>query len=127
MPHRATSAFTIDQKDAEPAVWRGGQMSRTRWQKTFTGDLTGTSVVEAIMLGLDEGGPMVYVGIERFDCTVEGRTGTFVLLHSATHHGSGGLATWTIVPGSGTGELTGIRGHGEMLPKHEFALSYEIG
>ena len=123
---QATSAFTIDKKDVNPVEWHGGQMSHTRFYKTFTGDLTGTSIVEAIMMGPEDDGPAVYVGIERFDCTIHGRTGTFLLTHAATHHASGGGASWRIVDGSGTGELAGIRGEAQILPKHDLALTYEL-
>ncbi|MGY0232952.1 DUF3224 domain-containing protein [Longispora urticae] len=113
-------------QDAGTVPWEGGQMSRTHWDKTFTGDLAGTSAVEAVMLGLDDGGPSIYVGIERIEGTLHGRAGSFVLLHSATHHESGGLAEWVIAPGSGTGELTGISGTGRILPGHEFTLTYDL-
>ena len=127
MPDVAKSAFTVDKRDMLPVEWEGGQMSRTRFFKTFTGELSGTSVVEAIMAGLSNNGPMVYVAIERFDCTLRGRKGTFVLTHSATSHGSEQTGLWTIVAGSGTGELAGLRGHGEILPNHDFVLTYELG
>ncbi|MEO6214077.1 MAG: DUF3224 domain-containing protein [Vicinamibacterales bacterium] len=123
---RATSAFTIDKKDVQPVEWQGGQMSHTRFYKMFTGDLTGTSIVEAIMMAAENDGASVYVGIERFECAIHGRTGTFLLTHAATHHASGGGAAWQIVSGSGTGELQGITGDGQILPKHELALTYEL-
>jgi|SRR5579862_246815 len=126
MPKRANSAFTIDRRDATPAAWEGGDMSRTRWTKTFTGQLAGSSVVEAVMLKLHDAGPAVYVGVERFNCTLDGRRGTFVLLHAGTALGDDHSASWTIVPGSGTGELAGIRGHGEITPRHDFVLDYEL-
>jgi hypothetical protein len=126
MTKLAKSAFTIDKRDLQPATWEGGQMGRTRFDKTFTGELAGTSVVEAIMLRTDNDGPAVYAGIERFDCTLEGRKGTFLLLHAATMRGSHQDATWKIVSGSGTGELAGIHGHGEIHPNHDFILTYQL-
>ncbi|HZS39987.1 MAG TPA: DUF3224 domain-containing protein [Polyangia bacterium] len=125
MIKQAKSAFTVDGREAQPAEWSGGQLSRTRWRKTFTGALAGTSVVEATMLMVD-GGPAIYVGIERFECALDGRTGTFILLHSATMRGEERAGSWTIVSGSGTGELASIRGEGEILPNHDFVLRYEL-
>ena len=122
----AASTFTVDRKESQPTAWEGGQMSRTQYYKSFSGDLIGTSAVEATMLGLDEGGPAIYVGIERFTGTVNGRQGTFILLHQASHHATGGLASWKIVTGSGTGELVGIQGDAEILPDHNFVLTYEL-
>ena len=126
MPHTAKSSFVIDKKTPAAISFQGGQMTHTRFEKTFTGDIVGTSVVEALLAGLDNDGPAIYVGIERFDCTVGGMKGTFVLMHSATQHSSGGTAAWTIVQGSGTGQFAGISGHGEILPGHDFALTYEL-
>jgi hypothetical protein len=126
MPKLANSAFKIDRQDATPAAWEGGNISRTRWAKTFTGQLTGSSVVEAVMLKLDDAGPAAYVGLERIACTLDGRLGTFVLLHACTAAGDDHSTSWTIVPGSGTGELAGIRGHGEIKPNHDFVLHYDL-
>lgn len=119
----AVSSFTIDQRDSTPAAWEGGQAARNRWTKTFTGDFTGTSVLEAIMLGLD-GGARAYVGLERFEGSLGGRSGTFVVMHACTNQGSDFTKNWTIVPGSGTGDLAGLHGSGDITPAHEFVLTY---
>ena len=126
MPRTAKSSFVIDKKTPNPVSFEGGQITHTRFEKTFTGDIVGTSVVEALLAGLDNGGPAIYVGIERFDCTVAGRKGTFVLMHSATQHAGGGSASWTIVQGSGAVQLAGISGAGEILPNHDFVLTYDL-
>jgi len=126
MPEIATSNFVVENRTGAPAAWEGGQLSHTRWDKRFTGELVGTSVVEAIMLGLDDGGPRAYVGVERFAGTVHGRAGTFVLLHTASMQGDKSTASWTIVEGSGTGELAGLRGAGVITPGHELILTYEL-
>ena len=123
---RAQSSFVIDRKDASPVEWANGHMGHNSFYKTFTGDIAGTSIVKAIMLMTDAPGPAVYVGIERFDCTVQGRKGTFLLTHNGVMLNGAQTAQWTIVEGSGTGELTGIRGRGEILPKHDFVLEYEL-
>jgi Protein of unknown function (DUF3224) len=79
MPRTAKSSFVIDKKTPNPISFEGGQMTHTRFEKTFTGDIVGTSVVEALLAGLDNGGPAIYVGIERFDCTVGGAAGDVCL------------------------------------------------
>lgn len=123
MAQRATSSFTLDKKDFTPAEWAGGGMMRARYEKTFTGDLSGTSIVEAIMLRTDDEGPALYVAIERFDCMLHGRAGSFLLLHQAMQPGE---SSWTIAEGTGLGELQGIQGTGEITPGHGFTLDYEI-
>lgn len=126
LPRHARGAFTVDTQVATPAEWHGGAMSHTRLVKTFTGEMAGSGVVESIMLKIDDGGPAAYVGLELIDCTLEHRRGTFVLLHSATARGSEQAGSWTIVPGSGTGELHDIRGRFQILEDHAFVLDYDL-
>ena len=121
--HHATSSFVLDKKDFAPAEWIGGGLMRARYEKTFTGDLAATSVVEGVMLRTENDGPAVYVAIERIEGTLHGKTGSFLLLHQAMQPGS---STWTIAAGSGLGELAGIVGSGEITPGHGFTLDYQI-
>lgn len=126
MTHVAQSSFVIDSKDAAPVAWNGGQMSQNTFHKTFTGDIVGTSVVKAVMLVTENSGPAVYTGIERFDCTIKGRAGTFLLTHTAVMPDPGARTRWDIVQGSGSGELQGIAGSGEIQPGHNFRLNYTL-
>ncbi len=122
---RANSAFEIEQLESAPPEWVGGQLGHTRWKKRFHGDLAGTSTVEAVMCMVPDG-PMLYVAIERFDCTLDGKAGTFLLTHRAVAVGEQKSAQWVIVDGSGTGELAGISGTGEITDDHDFLLDYRL-
>ncbi len=123
MAQRAVSSFTLDKKDFTPVEWERADVMRARYEKTFTGDLSGTSIVEATLLRSHDEGPAVYVALERFTCTLHGRTGSFLLIHRAMQPGEG---NWTIAEGTGEGELAGIQGSGEITPGHGFTLDYEI-
>ena len=72
-----------------------------------------------------------YVGVERVTARVNGRSGSFVYLHTATMVGGAPSASWTVMEGSGTGELAGISGQVRIdsLPDggHVFTLDYELG
>jgi hypothetical protein len=122
------SAFTITKWDEiENEAWEGGKLTRTVATKEFTGELEGSAVLEAVMLRVDGGaGVMSYVGVERISCTLDGRAGGFVLTHNAEAIGTERLATWKILPGSGTGGLSGISGHGSITPDHDFILTYQL-
>lgn len=107
----------------------GPGFTRYSARKELQGDLTGTSSGE--MLGAqtpvkDSAG---YVALERVTGTLQGRTGSFVLQHSGTMaHGALALAI-TIVPDSGTDQLTGISG--TMAIKivgkdHFYELAYSL-
>jgi len=130
MPRRAEGAFTIAERAETPVEWQGANMRRARWTKTFTGDLAGTSYIEFIMGELDaeQDAPAarVYVGVERIDAVLHGRKGSFAVVHVATSLGADHEASWSILPGSGTGGLAGITGTAQILPNHDFVLDYDL-
>jgi len=125
MSRKAKSSFTIDKTEETPVEWVDGSVNRARWYKTFTGDLTGTSEIE-ITMGKLGTGAMVYVGVERFDVELQGRKGSFVVMHSSTMLGSDYEMKIQVVPGSGTGELAGISGSAQITAGHDLLLDYEI-
>jgi len=79
--------------------------------KTWSGDITGTSKGEMLSSAVDKA--MVYVALEKMDVTIDGHAGTFLFTHRATimsdDPGSAVLEVLT-VPNSGTGTLAGIEG-----------------
>lgn len=85
-------------------------LGRMSIDKTFRGDLTGTSEGEMLTAGSEVKTSAGYVAIERVSGTLGGRTGSFVLQHTGTMtRGAPSLAI-TVVPDSGTGGLAGITG-----------------
>ncbi|MET7399052.1 DUF3224 domain-containing protein [Dactylosporangium sp. NPDC005572] len=132
MGNRATAPFSIDEwvedvYDERP----GARLSRTRITKTFTGDFAGTSEAETIMCRSAVEGSAAYVGFERLAGRLHGREGTFVLHHTASGSGGQQGGSWTVVPDTGTGELTGLRGAAEIVVAddgaHTLVLDYELG
>jgi hypothetical protein len=115
----ATSAFSINSWDEQPYdEQEGAKLSRTRVTKTFRGDLEGTSTAELLMAIAVTAGGMAYVGFERIIGSLHGQAGSFVLHHNASGSAAAGpSATWTIVPGTGTGALAGIQGTG-VITRH---------
>lgn len=95
--------------------------------KTFRGDVEGESTTDLLMASGAEEGSAAYAGFER----VHGRSGSFVLHHSATMERGEGKAAWSVVPGSGTGGLRGLRGEATISAAldggHSFALDYDLG
>jgi hypothetical protein len=93
----------------EPAD--GPTLSRIHVQETFSGDIIGDGAVEFLQAaGAD--GTASFVGIERVTGSVGGRTGTFLLQDQGTVAGGVVSGDWFVVPGSGTGDLAGLRGTG---------------
>jgi hypothetical protein len=82
-----------------------------RITETFSGDLDGESTVRALMVQRpDKSSSMV--SVQRFTGKLGGREGTFVLQGSETVGNGKIKATWCVVPESGTGALSGLRGEG---------------
>jgi hypothetical protein len=79
--------------------------------ESFTGDLEGDSPVRALQVLRDDRSSSM-VSIQRFHGTLGGRRGTFVLQGSEVVENGRITATWRVDPGSGTGELCGVRGEG---------------
>ena len=131
---RATSAFTVDAYEPAPfdelaEVPKGFQLSRTRIAKTFSGDLVATSVIQAVMAVTREGSAG-YVAIELIVGSLHGRQGSFLLQHSATATRGAQSGSYTIVPDSGTGQLAGISGQGDIAVDadggHTLTLDYDL-
>jgi hypothetical protein len=57
-------------------------------------------------------GTASFVGIERVSGSIAGRTGTFVLQGLVTLTRNRVTGRWSVVSGSGTGDLAGLRGDG---------------
>jgi hypothetical protein len=125
------SPFRIDGWDAaddDPLAdpdGAGPATGRAVVRKTYTGDLAATSVADLLTCQGDEGA--AYLANERVVGELGGRRGSFVLQHGASGGTGAEPRQWAfVVPGSGTGELVGLRGHGTLA--HELiTLDYELG
>ncbi|UQS22708.1 DUF3224 domain-containing protein [Amycolatopsis thermalba] len=53
-------------------------------------------------------------GFERIEGSVDGRKGSFVIRHDVAYGADGIQGTFTVVEGSGTGELAGLAGTGTI-------------
>jgi hypothetical protein len=129
---RANATFDIDSADQAPYDdGDGARLMRGRVTKTYRGDLQGNGTAELLM-AQTANGPAAYTAQERFTGTLHGRRGSFVTQYGAvTGNGRSTDMTWTVVPGSGTGQLTVIRGHADLVVhtdgRREFCLDYDLG
>ena len=106
---RATGTFEVKVTPiaTSDAVDTGG-FGRLALDKRFAGDLTGTSRGQMLAAGTEVEGSGGYVALERVSGTLNGWKGSFILQHTGTmSHGTYDLRV-TVVPDSGTDQLTGI-------------------
>jgi hypothetical protein len=108
MAHHAKGTFTVDIKPLASPPAEG--LSRMSIDKKISGDLLGTSKGEMFSGGDPQQGVAGYVAMEVITGTLAGRHGSFAIQHSATMTKEGRELSIQVVPGSGTGELKGIRG-----------------
>jgi hypothetical protein len=107
----------------------GSALSRLAIDKQFHGDLEATSQGEMLAAGTSVEGSAGYVAIERVNGTLRGRRGSFVLQHSGTMTRGAPQLVITVVPDSGTGELTGLAGAMTITiadGQHSYAFEYTL-
>jgi hypothetical protein len=131
MKKSASARFAIKSWDEKP--YSEGQdlpkLTRASVMKTFTGDIEGEGRVEYLMMYRSDGSA-TFVGLERVVGRIGTRTGTFVLQRVGVFENGQAQETYTVIPGSATGELQGLRGDGSSSVghgmEHPFALDYEL-
>jgi Protein of unknown function (DUF3224) len=108
----AEAKITVQSSEAKPYDQTASPaLMEIRISETFTGDINGESTVRALqVLRGDRSASMV--SVQRFSGKLGGRQGTFVLQGSELVENGMIKATWFVVPGSGTGDLSGLRGEG---------------
>jgi Protein of unknown function (DUF3224) len=110
---RANGVITVHkyEPDAYESPAEGPVLNRIHVEERFSGDIEADGVTEFLQAAHADGSAS-FVGIERVIGTLGGRAGTFLLQDAGTVTGSVVNGDWFVVPGSGTGELTGLRGEG---------------
>ena len=112
---RARAAAVITVHKYEPAAYDepadGPALTRIHVEESFSGDITGDGAVEFLQAARADGSAS-FVGIERVAGELGGRRGTFLLQDAGTVRDNIVSGDWFVIPGSGTGELTGLRGEG---------------
>ena len=76
-------------------------------------------------------GTAAFVGHERVVARLGGKAGTFVLQRIGVFENGQAKESYSVVAGSATGELEGLRGDGQSAVghgmEHPFSLTYELG
>ncbi|KAF0815172.1 hypothetical protein IGB42_00249 [Andreprevotia sp. IGB-42] len=85
-------------------------IGRRSISKQFHGELNATSQGQMLAIGGSVPGSAGYVAIEKVSGILAGRSGSFALQHSGIMNCGTPSLTITVVPDSGTDELTGLTG-----------------
>ena len=109
---RAQTEITVQSSEVRPYDQTAAPaLLEIRLIETFTGDIAGESPVRALQV-LREDHSASLVSVQRVRGKLGGREGTFVLQGSEIVANGKIKATWFVVPRSGTGDLSGLRGEG---------------
>lgn len=126
MSGHASGTFEVK---LEPQPPDASGLGRLTIVKTFQGDLEGTSQGQMLAASTDTPGSAGYVALERVTGTLGGRKGSFVLQHYGVMSRGDGQLTVTVVPDSGTDDLTGLTGRFGITivdKKHLYDFEYEL-
>jgi hypothetical protein len=128
MSQRAAGIFDVKAVPQKPdtQIARAANLGRLTIDKRFHGDLEGISKGEMLATQTDTPGSAGYVALERVSGKLNGRTGSFVLQHSATMTRGKPTASICVVPDSGTGELQGLTGKMTIAVAADGGHSYEF-
>ena len=114
MTHLATAKFKIAGWDEKPyaQLENGGKLTRASVKQSISGDIEGEGAVDWLMCYRPDE-TAEFIGLQRITGRIGGRSGSFVLLQTGgTFDGQEAKGDLSVVPGSGTGDLRGLRGEG---------------
>jgi hypothetical protein len=131
MKQTANARFAI--KNWDEKAYSEGQdlpkLTRASVTKTFTGDIEGEGQVEYLMMYRGDGSA-AFVGLERVIGRIGAKSGTFVLQRTGVFEGGQAQESYSVIPGSATGQLHGLRAEGRSAvghgTEHPFTLDYEL-
>ena len=131
MKKSANARFAIKTWDERPYSEGLDQprLTRASVTKAYTGDIEGEGQVEYLMMYRSDASA-TFVGLERVAGRIGDKTGTFVLQRAGIFESGEAKESYSVIPGSATGDLRGLLGDGSSAVghgmEHPFILSYEL-
>jgi len=131
MKKRANARFAIKNWDEKP--YSEGEdlpkLTQANVTKTFTGDIEGEGHVQYLMMYRQDGSA-TFVGLERVVGRIGAKSGSFVLQRVGVFENGQAKESYSVIPGSATEDLQGLRGDGSSAvghgSEHPFTLDYEL-
>ncbi|WP_401733779.1 DUF3224 domain-containing protein [Stenotrophomonas muris] len=126
MQGEAHGTFEVDLR---PIGGNDGPISVMSINKTFAGDLHGSSVGQMLAFRTPVQGSAGYVAMERVTATLAGRQGGFTLQHNGLMTRGTPQLSVVVVPDSGSEGLLGLSGTLEITiseGRHDYRLVYSL-
>lgn len=120
MTSQGKATFRVTGWDEKPYEQKNGtpKLTQAHVTNTFSGDIEGEGAAEYLMVYPTDQ-EATFVGLQRVSGSVNGQRGTFVLQVKGTFAEGIAKAAWSVVPDSGTGELSGLTGKGGYESKSD--------
>ncbi|MDQ6662513.1 MAG: DUF3224 domain-containing protein [Chloroflexota bacterium] len=129
MTIHATGSFEVKSWDEKPYSEIDGQpkLAHADVVYAYHGDLEGEGKITYLMC-YSSNNIAYFIGYDQVAGSLGDRSGTFVLQHVGTYEAGAVKDALTVVPGSATGELSGLQGSGSCGGEGEavFTLDYEL-
>lgn len=130
MDQLATGLFdiTLQPQSLSPVAETTG-LGRLSLDKVFSGDLQASSHGEMLSFRSSTPGSAGYVAMERVQGSLHGRSGSFVLQHSASMAQGQSTQSITVVPDSATDALQGLSGTMQITidnGQHSYHFEYQL-
>jgi uncharacterized protein DUF3224 len=129
MTNRARGTFEVTMVPQSDEQASSAGFARMTIDKTFAGDLAGTSKGQMLAAVTAVQGSAGYVAIERVEATLHGKKGAFVLQHTGTMTRGAPALEVTVVPDSATDQLAGLSGRMSIIiegKKHLYDFDYSL-
>ena len=105
------------------------KLVRASVSKAYRGEIEGEGALEYLMI-YNVDGSATYIGYERVVGKIGARSGSFVLEDKGVFEAGMAKSSLRVMPNSGAGELSGLRGEGSYATghakEHAMTFAYEI-
>lgn len=132
---RATGTYEIrgwDEKTwdgKDHSEQSGAKLTHADVKLAFHGDIEGDGRVQFLMAYRDDAFAS-FIGLQQITGRIGERSGSVIMRIDGVFENGAATSTWSVIPGSGTGELQGLRGEGSSVAHHgdqqPFTLDYSF-
>lgn len=117
LENQATFQITGWDEKTTQDIGGGAKLTQAKVTQSYAGAIEGSSSIDYLMAYTVQG-TASFVGLERLTGTFAGKSGTCVLQHVGVFAEGKARSAWSVVAGSGTEALAGLRGEGSYVAGH---------
>ncbi len=116
----ATAIMQIKSWDEKPfgEVWGAPKLTKSSGLISYQGEVEGEGILEGLRIHNTDSYVTILYGLERFNGRIRDKAGSFVFERNGKFENGIGTLELVVVPGSGTGNLKGLRGEVDFVSGH---------